>query len=57
MISAYIKPILVITGIATASVVFAFFAPAALLNQLFAEAPSDAVSLAVTRHWYSASAD
>lgn len=40
-----------ITGIATASVVFAFFAPAALLNQLFAEAPSDAVSLAVTRHW------
>jgi hypothetical protein len=51
MISAYIKPILVITGIATASVVFAFFAPAALLDQLFAEAPSDAVSLAVTRHW------
>jgi hypothetical protein len=51
MISAYIKPILVITGIATASVVVAFFAPAALLDQLFAEAPSDAVSLAITRHW------
>jgi hypothetical protein len=50
MISTYIKPILVITGIATASVVVAFFAPAAPLDQLFAEAPFDAVSLAVTRH-------
>jgi hypothetical protein len=29
----------------------AFFAPATLLNQLFADAPSDAVSLAITRHW------
>jgi hypothetical protein len=51
MISAYIKPILIITGLATASIVVAVFAPATLLNQLFAEAPSDTVSLAITRHW------
>ncbi len=51
MISANIKPILVVTGIATASIIAAFFAPAVLLNQLFAEAPTDAVSLAITRHW------
>lgn len=51
MIAAYIKPILVITGIATASMIAAFFAPALVLEQLFAEAPTDAVSLAVMRHW------
>jgi hypothetical protein len=51
MIGAYIKPILVITGIATASMIAAFFAPALVLDQLFAGAPTDAVSLAVMRHW------
>lgn len=51
MIGAYIKPILLITGIATASMIAAFFAPAAVLSQLFAEPPSDAVSLALMRHW------
>ena len=38
MIAAYIKPILVITGIATASMIAAFFAPALVLDQLFAGA-------------------
>jgi hypothetical protein len=51
MIGAYIKPILVITGIATASMIAAFFAPATILDQLFMPAPTDAASLAVTRHW------
>jgi len=51
MISRHIKPILVVTGIITASMIVAFFAPAIVLNQLFAEPPSDAVSLAITRHW------
>ena len=51
MIGRYIKPILVVTGIATASMIAAFFAPAVVLDQLFFGAPSDAVSLAVTRHW------
>jgi hypothetical protein len=51
MISRNIKPILIITGIITASIVAGFFAPAMLLDQLFAGAPKDAVSLAITRHW------
>jgi hypothetical protein len=51
MIGAYIKPILVVTGLVTASMIAAFFAPAMLLNQLFVEPPADAVSLAITRHW------
>ena len=53
MIERHIKPILVVTGIITASMIVAFFAPAIVLNQLFAEPPSDAVSLAITRHWGS----
>ena len=51
MIERHIKPILVVTGIITASMIAAFFAPAIVLNQLFSEPPSDAVSLAITRHW------
>lgn len=51
MIGRYIKPILVVTGIATASMIAAFFAPAIVLDQLFAGAPTDAVSLALMRHW------
>jgi hypothetical protein len=51
VIGRFIKPILIITGVATASVVVGVFAPAMLLNELFAQAPTDAVSLAVTQHW------
>ncbi len=51
MIGANIKLILLVTGIITASMIAAFFAPATVLNQLFAEPPSDAVSLALMRHW------
>lgn len=51
MISRYIKPILVVTGMVTASMIAAFFAPAVVLDHLFVGVPSDAVSLAVTRHW------
>ena len=51
MISRYIKPILIVTGLITASMIVAVFAPAIVLDQLFAKPPSDAVSLALTRHW------
>jgi hypothetical protein len=51
MISTYIKPILLITGLVAASMLAALFAPATVLSQLFAEPPSDAVSLALMRHW------
>jgi len=51
MIGTYIKPILLVTGVATASMIAAFFAPATVLSQLFVQPPTDAVSLAVTQHW------
>lgn len=51
MIGAYIKLILLVSGIATAGMIAAFLAPALVLDQLFVAAPKDAVSLAVTRHW------
>jgi hypothetical protein len=51
MISRYIKPILIVTGLVTASTIAAFFAPATVLSQLFADPPSDPVSLALMRHW------
>ena len=51
MIGRYIKPILLVTGIATASMIAALFAPSMVLGQLVVEPPTDAVSLAVTQHW------
>jgi len=51
VISRHIKPILIVTGLITASLIIAFFAPAIVLGQWFVDAPADAVSLAVTRHW------
>ena len=51
MIGRYMKVILLVTGIVTATMIEAFFAPGLVLAQLFVEPPTDAVSLAVTRHW------
>jgi hypothetical protein len=51
MIGRYIKPVLLITGLVTASMIAAFFAPAMVLDQLFTGAPTDAVSIALMRHW------
>ena len=51
MIGRYMKVILLVTGIATATMIAAFFAPGLVLAQLFVDPPTDAVSLAVTRHW------
>ncbi len=51
MIGRYMKIILLVTGIATATMIAAFFAPGLVLAQLFVDPPTDAVSLAVTRHW------
>jgi protein-S-isoprenylcysteine O-methyltransferase Ste14 len=49
--SDYITPVLLITGLATAGIIAAVFAPAAVLAQLCAEPPTDRVGLAITRHW------
>lgn len=51
MISTYIKPILIVSGIATAAAIALFFAPAVVLGMLFENVPSDALSLAIARHW------
>jgi hypothetical protein len=51
VIGRYMKIILLVTGIATATMIAAFFAPGLVLAQLFVDPPTDAVSLAVTRHW------
>ncbi len=51
MIGRYMKIILLVTGIATATMIAAFFAPGLVLAQLFVDPPTDPVSLAVTRHW------
>ena len=49
MISRYIKPILIVTGLITASMIVAFFAPAIVLSQWFVDPPSDV--LAVEGEW------
>ena len=51
MIGRFMKIILLVTGIATATMIAAFFAPGLVLAQLFVDPPTDPVSLAVTRHW------
>jgi hypothetical protein len=51
MVGAYIMPILLVSGVITASMIAALLAPSVVLNQLFRNPPSDAVSLTVMRHW------
>jgi hypothetical protein len=51
MISAYIKPILIVSGVATAAAIAVFFAPTSVLDMYFDNVPSDALSLAIARHW------
>jgi hypothetical protein len=51
MLNAYIKPFLVITGLATAAAIALFFPPATVLAMYFEHVPSDALSLAIARHW------
>jgi hypothetical protein len=49
--SAYITPVLSVTGLVTASIIVAFVAPEAVLNKLCTKPPADWVSLAIIRHW------
>jgi hypothetical protein len=51
VIGAHIEPILIITGAATACALILFIAPAQVLRMIFGEAPTNAVSLALARHW------
>jgi hypothetical protein len=51
MLAAYIELILLITGLATAGVLIVSVAPVAVMKMLFGQAPSDALSLFIARHW------
>ena len=51
MIAAQIEPILIVTGAATALAVAQFVAPPQLLRLTYGQAPTDAASLMLARHW------
>jgi hypothetical protein len=51
MLAAHIELILLITGLATAGVLVVFVAPVPVMKVLFGQAPSDALSLLIARHW------
>ena len=51
MIAAHIEQILIVTGAATALAVAQFVAPPQVLRLTYGQAPSDAASLMLARHW------
>ena len=51
MLAAHIELILLITGLATAGVLVVFVAPVPVMKVLFGQAPSDALSVFIARHW------
>jgi hypothetical protein len=51
MLTAHIELILLITGLATAGVLVLFLAPVPVMKLLFGQAPPDALSLFIARHW------
>ncbi len=51
MLAAQIEMILLITGLATAGALALFLAPVPMMKMLFGQAPADALSLLIARHW------
>ena len=51
MLAAQIEMILLITGLATAGALVLFLAPVPMMKMLFGQAPADALSLLIARHW------
>src|SRR6516162_11126490 len=51
MLAAQIDLILVLTGLATSSALVLFLAPVTMMRMLFGQAPSDALSILIVRHW------
>jgi hypothetical protein len=51
VIATHIELILIVTGVATATMLGQFFAPLPVLRLIFGEAPTDPVSVALARHW------
>jgi hypothetical protein len=52
MLAAQIEMILLITGLATAGALVLFLAPVTMMKMLFGQAPDDALSLLIARHWW-----
>ena len=51
MPATQIDLILVLTGLATASALVLFLSPVTMMRMLFGQAPSDALSILIVRHW------
>jgi hypothetical protein len=51
MLAARIELLLLITGLATAGALVLLLAPVTMMKILFGQAPSDALSLLIARHW------
>src|SRR5437899_12959341 len=51
MLAAEIELILLITGLATAGALVLFLAPVPMMKMLFGQAPADALSILIARHW------
>jgi hypothetical protein len=51
MLAAQLELILLLTGLATAGAVVLFLAPVTMLKIVFGQAPADALSLLIVRHW------
>jgi hypothetical protein len=51
MLVAPIELILLVTGLATAGALVLCLAPVPTMKMLFGEAPSDALSILIVRHW------
>jgi hypothetical protein len=51
MLAAHIEVILLVTGLATAGVLVVFVAPVPVMKVMFGQAPSDALSIFIARHW------
>ena len=51
MLAGQIELILLITGLATAGALVLFLAPVTMMTMLFGQAPADALSLLIARHW------
>jgi hypothetical protein len=51
MLTSSIELILLITGLATAGALVLFLMPVTTMKMLFGQAPSDALSLLIARHW------
>jgi hypothetical protein len=51
MLAGHIEWILLVTGLATIGALVLCLAPITMMKMIFGEAPSDALSLLIVRHW------